>query len=649
MANNDLLVAGDDYLGLGADQYTAAQKIAIGKYVSSENTICRGGIVQTRPGSKSLITLPDGLFQGVTLFKPASGIPHLVAAVSGSVYVSSYPFTSFRQLPGIQFSLTSRFVAWAVCLKSTDYDSEGALYFLESPYSVLVMQDGLTRAAYWDGSTAGHLNPTESPFLNPDDEPITGPGYDETPIGLWMAWANNRLWVSRGNQIFASDIGNPLKFTEQQYINEGRAFYLPEVCTGIAPTTDQQGILCFTDSTGTFLQSSIQQRSDWINTPSFQKDILPSVGCSSARSIVSQYGLLWWYSSKGLLSQDDALKAFITSRLNIQDNPMYGTKGNISFDLSSICACSMENMMLYSVPYGDKFNRRTMVLDQTPTGDERIEVNAWASYWTGWRPIEWAQGSVNGEARVFFGSVDYDGKNRIWEIGTQSKTDNGSPIFCNLITKEHIFGGRDNKILDYVEAELCNLKDEVSFMISAAGVRGAWQVLSNHEIIASQGQIYLDAEYGEGGEEFAGTSPQTRVTKSQISITASECNSVCVESANDSGLKDKAFSVMFTWSGQAGINAYRVFAHSDVINYNGECPINEEGVRMLNDDGCGSRDRFDTDSPFTIYEAEYSYSQINPVTDVTFSYTAHATSILSQEDADNKAEIAAKAYVNNLV
>ncbi len=649
MPANDLLVAGDDYLGLGADQYTSAQKIAVGKYVSSENTICRGGIVQTRPGSKSLITLPDGLFQGVTLFKPASGIPHLVAAVSGSVYVSSYPFTSFRQLSGIQFGLTSPFVAWAVCLKSTDYNADGELYFLEAPYSVLIMQDGFTRAAFWDGTEARHLNPTPSPVVNPDDEPITAPGYDETPIGLWMAWANNRLWVSRGNQIFASDIGNPLKFTEQQYLNEGRAFYIPEVCKGIAATTDQQGIVCFTDSTGTFLQSSIQQRSDWINTPGFQKDILPGIGCVSARSIVSQYGMLWWYSSKGLISQDDALKANITSRLNIQDNPMYGTKANISFDLGSICSCSMENMLLCSVPYGDKLNRRTMVLDQTPTGEANVEINAWASYWTGWRPIEWAQGSVNGEARVFFGSVDYDGKNRIWELGVQSKTDNGAPIFCNLITKEHLFESRDNKILNYIDAELCNIENEVSFMISAAGVRGAWQILSEHEIVASQGQIYADSIYGDGAHEFAGTSEQTRIIKSQLVTNASECNSICVESSYDAGLKDRAFSAMFTWSGVAGINAYRIFARPDIINYNGECPENETGVRLINDEGCGSLERFDTDSPFTIYTSTFTYNQTNPTTGVVFFHTSHADSVVSQQDADRKARINAMAYVSNII
>jgi len=649
MSNSNLLVNGDDYLGLGADQFMSAQKLAVGRYVSSENTICRGGIVQTRPGSKTLLTLPDGLFQGIKLFKPASGIPHLVAAVEGLIYVSAYPFTSFRQLTTLQFRSTAPYVAWAVCLKSTDYDSEGQLYFLENPYSVLVMQDGFTRAAYWDGAIAAHLNPTPSPLVNPDDEPITGPGYDETPLGLWMAWANNRLWVSRGNQIFASDIGNPLKFTESDYINEGRAFYLPENCTGIAPTTDQQGIVCFTETTGTFLQSSIQQRSDWINTPGFQKDILPTVGCVAPRSIVSQYGMLWWYSSKGLLSQDDALRANITSRLNIQDNPMYATKSNMSFSLSGVCSTSYENMLMVAVPYGDKLNRRTMVLDQAPMGAAEAQVNSWQSYWTGWRPIEWTDGVVNGEARVFFGSVDYDGKNRIWEIGTQNKTDNGVPITGNLITREHLFESRDEKILNYVDVELCNIRDDASFMISVAGVRGGWQPMGTKEIISSQGQVYWDAIYGAGAEELAGTSDQTRIVKSNNYVNPNDCNSVCIESDRNSGLIDRAFSVMFTWSGILGINAYRIFSRPDTVEFSGECPINETGVRMLNDEGCGSKSRFDTQSPFTTYQSTKTFSQKNPVTALPVSYTATATSIISQQDADRKALLSARSYVDNLL
>jgi len=210
----DILLDGDDYLALGADQFTNPQKLPNGKYVSGVNVTCRGGIVQTRPGSNTLMTLPDGNLQGCTLFKPASGVVHLVAAVNGVVYVSPYPFIEYRVLPNIQFALNSQYVAWAVCLKSTDYTPEGVLYFIDNPYSVLIMQDGLTRAAYWDGSNSGHLDPTKSTVVSGGGEIITQPGKDGTPVGLWMCWANNRLWVSRGNQIFASDIGNPTKFTE---------------------------------------------------------------------------------------------------------------------------------------------------------------------------------------------------------------------------------------------------------------------------------------------------------------------------------------------------------------------------------------------------------------------------------------------------
>jgi len=359
--------------------------------------------------------------------------------------------------------------------------------------------------------------------------------------------------------------------------------------------------------------------------------------------------MLWWYSSKGLLNQDDALRANITSRLTIQDNPMFATKANMSFNLSGVCSSQYENMLLCSVPYGDKMNRRTMVLDQAPVGPQESQTNAWASYWTGWRPIEWARGVVNGEARVFFGSVDYDGRNRIWEIGTQTKTDNGVPITCNLITREHLFESRDEKMLNFVDAELCNIKDDVSFMISAAGVRGGWQVIGEKEIVSSQGQVYGDALYGEGAEEFAGTSPQTRIVKSQNYVSPNECNAICVESDSNSGLIDRAFSIMFSWSGILGINAYRVFAKYHVNINNGECSPNEEGVRMLNSDGCGSLDRFDTDSPFTEYASTRTFSQVNPQTSLVVSYQATATSIISQQDADRKAYLSARSYVESQI
>src|SRR4249920_2722574 len=98
MPEATLKVEGDDYLVLGSDSYTNPQKLGFGEYVEAMNIINRGGLPQTRPGSLTYFTVPDGNFQGFTLFTPASGIPNFVFMVDGRVYVSPFPFTSFTRL-----------------------------------------------------------------------------------------------------------------------------------------------------------------------------------------------------------------------------------------------------------------------------------------------------------------------------------------------------------------------------------------------------------------------------------------------------------------------------------------------------------------------------------------------------------------------
>lgn len=643
MPDVPIKVEGDDYLVLGADSYTNPQKLQFGEYVESMNTINRGGLPQTRPGSLNYFTIPDGNFQGFTLFKPANGIPNFVFMVDGKVYVSPFPFISYTQLQNLQFSLTAKYAAWENCLKSTDYTPEGTLYYLDNPYSVLVIQDGLTKAGFWDGTINRHLNPA------PSNQESTLPGKDETPLGLWMKWSNNRLWVSRGNLIKASDIGNPLKFTETQYLNEARAFYLPGNCTGIVETSDQQGIICFTDSTGTFIMSSIQDRTLWLSTPNFQKTVLPNTGCVAPRSIVLQYGLIWWYSARGLMNQNDALRANITSRLDIQDNEMFSSKYNMSYDLSGICGCSNENFLLQSIPNGDRYNTRTLVLDQAPfDGPEGQSANAWPSFWTGWRPIEWAKGVIEGEERVFFGSKDFDGKNRIWEAFRAEKTDNGVPITCYLMTREHLFGDRDWKKFKYSEIEMREIVGDLSVAIYASNVRGAFQLMSTKEIVSSVGQVYADDLYGEGAHVYAGCRPQTRLIKTQNMSEPSECNAECVETEKR-GLIDKAFSLMILWSGQAGLSSYRIFSEVYPEPYIGVCEVNETGPRLLSDEGCGELSDFSTDSPFVLYTSSRTASGTDPVSHLPVSYTAVQTSRISQADADRKAQLAADTYVTSLI
>ena len=638
MPDAPTVVDGDDSFVLGMDSYTLPSRLLPGEYVSSMNTINRGGLIQTRPGSVSLTDLPAGNLQGCKFFIPKSGIPCVVSAISGKLYVSTFPFTDEPKLiPNIQFAESSRFIAWAVCTKFTEYDySTGELVYLDDPHSVLIIQDGATRAAYYDGVNSGHLNPTKTFGPTPLE------GYDQTPIGLWMAWSGNRLWVSRGSQIFASDIGDPLTFTEAKYLNEGRSFYLPGNCTGIAETADRQGIVCFTQSTGTFLQSSIQNRTTWLSTPGFQQEILPGIGCVSARSIVQQYGLLWWHSAYGLVSQDGALNSKISSRMDVADNEMFQSKFNMAYDMSGICGAKIENFILHGVPYGDRVNTRVHVMDIAP-----FEGNAktWPSFWTGWNPVEFANAVVYGKERVFTASADKDGVNRLWELFKAEKTDNGTPITSYVATRQHFFQNRDYKKFSYVELELAEVSGDTAMMVAVAGTRGAYQKIMEKDLSATNGQVYYGSEYGFEANLISGSRNQTRIIKTIEDPDTSECNSSCVES-DISGFIDKAFSVMIAWSGIAGISAYRIFARGEPTNHEGICEENETGQwRLINEDGCGYRDGFGNGDNLPVFYATVRYQKTSQVDGVIRAHTSTRSSFISQVDADRKALTTAQWYV----
>jgi hypothetical protein len=647
MPTLDLQVDGDDYLSLGMNSYTEPTKLPNNSYVSSMNCTCRGGLVQTRPGSRSLFTLPRGLFQGLTLYKPANGVSNLVFAVSGNVYTSAYPFLTYSLLKGVQFSQTSRFMAWETCLKTTTYDTAGNLVFEDMPHSVLIMQDGLTRAAYWDGTVARHLNPTKSTLLDATGNLLTQDGLDETPVGLWMKWSNNRLWLSRGNQIFASDIGNPLKFTEAQYLNEARAFYLPDLCTGIVEVEDSngnpQGVLCFTERTSTLILSSIQDRTQWLATQNFQTTILPDVGCVAARSIVKQYGLIWWMSSKGIVNLNSALQSNVTSRIDVQDHQMSDSKANLSYDLAGVAGCFIENYLVESVPNGDLYNRHTWVLDQAPFDGG---TNAWAGYWTGWRPIEWARGIIGSRERAFFGSVDYDNNLRVWEAFLPEQTDNGVPITAFLQTKQYLFGNRDYKIFNYAEVEFREIAGNFSTMIAVGGGKGAYQPVMQKEIVSTIGQMYADSEYGFNAHALGSSRPQSRVVRTTQPTSPSACNDACVESTYRSPV-DRSFSLLIVWSGAGGVSNFRLLALPFTTPDEAVCEDNETGDKLVTPEGCSYEDRFGEDTPLPVYESVSTFIKLNPLTGLDYSYTAYRQSLTSQVDADRAAEVAAQNYVLN--
>ena len=622
------------------------------------NVVNRGGFVRTRPGTRIMANLTGMNAQGGSFFVPTNGgTPAYVVAVDGLVYVAVSPFRTFIQLTGLQFNPLSQFVSFTVCEQTTDYTVEGALYFLEQPKTIIIMQDGVTRAAYWDGVTHGHINPT------PSGSDVTLPGFDGTKIGLWSCWSNNRLWVSRGNQVFASDIGNPLKFTEAQYLNEGRAFYLTGNCTGIIETPSKDGILAFTEKDGTLFLSSLQDRTVWLDTPDFQKTILPNTGCVAPRSLINQYGLTWWFSPTGLQNLNSALNQNISSRIDYQDAVMSASKQNIGPDMTVVATGSYENYLLTSVPSGDPYNRHTWVLDQNPF---EAQSNSWPGYWTGWRPLQWSRAVIGGRERVFFISRDYDEVNRVWEAFLPENTDNGCAITCFVQTKQHNFGSFLNKKLRFARAYLSQIWGNVSFRWWALPENGSPYELGTKEIVATPGQVYASQQYGATvgtNNLFRANRPQTRVIASEEDMGAATDCTTCGVEREEIDSTDYAFGLFLVWSGDMSVTGYQLFATRDDQPERGKCEENETGPRSVNFGGGGGLELFPDGNPFgptyeataTVCVAATNSSSTNS-SSVASSVASSAasssgateicstqtkTSIISQDDADRRAACAA--------
>lgn len=596
-----------------------------GAYQLAFNATARGGRLQTRPGFTTIFNLPQGRLQGATRFKPSSGREHIVFVVNGEVYASQAPFKTYKQVSGLQFNPRSRFVSFAECVQTTTYTDDAIFTQRDKPRRILIIQDGNTRAGYWDGGEARHLNPTPSYLKDPDSgEIITQPLRDETPIGLWMAWAENRLWVANGEKVFASDIGNPLKFTEGTYISEGRYLTMPEDVVGMIQPSSGQPLIIFGNSTLTFVKA-YQNRSEWINDTEFQRTEY-GIGCVAPRSIVNKLGLIWWYSQVGWINLNYALQSFNDSSVSILDKPMTISKRNLSYDRKGICAGSIEDYTLISVPSGDKWNAHTWVYDSHSSNP------GWDGVWTGIRPVQWVNLTISGSPRIFCVSKDTDGVNRLWEAFNPSRTDNGEPITAGLWTRMYnrIEGQRSqlHKEFRYFDAFISEVSGTVDIAGFFTGNSGGLERVLTKRMLSGVGGIDSTTEYS-STTKMKSLIPQMRYLKSKTYTTPSTVNSCILENNKSFGI-DTDFQVVVVWSGRLAIKSLRTFFsvgnHDD---FEGGCEADETSTTYVNEDGISGSVVPDTATEYT------STKTYDAGDGVIFSATA--TSAISQADADRKA------------
>lgn len=613
-----------------------------------ENAVTQGAFVQTRPGYRTALTFDTNVGyanawwqanfgpvvhpQMMVRFQPSNGPQQLVFAISGTVFYSNVAYDGTLatpvQITGLQFNRLADQLVGCRCTQSGTIIAGRYANNIE-PRNLLIIQDGVSRAGIWDGIVGAHQNPTKLIQIDSDGGTLYPEMYNQTRIGMWMAWSGNRLFVSNGRNVYASDLNDPTHFTEELSLQSVPVFTFEDEVTGMCDRgtsgTSRSQCVVFTARTTETLWSGVQNRlpSDtgpgWINTADFRVKIFDAVGCAAGKSVVVHRGLLYWKCESGIVLFDSTQTVNSSQNLPPIDQEMAYSKLRIDpsaegMDLT--CAGKLRNYVFWSVPVGSvtqgrRYCSHTQVLDRQTTtvrssgtgGAFSAGTTGWQGVWTGIRPVEWANVTTGGQERVYGLSLDSAGIVRIWEAFQANRADNGHRIPWLFETRVHPI---QPTIFEY--ATIRNFRLLMDQIVGNVDVVGMWRGLKGtyHELLttsitATPGSILVPLPQftpivNDTVHQSFAPQGRTVISRSQQG-NQSDCNARGVESAF-SDATDHAFALLIRVTGRAAISGYLIAADTEPDNSEGtaEKPtgISESGFNIVPVGGCPYHEDGDT-------------------------------------------------------
>jgi len=309
--------------------------------------------------------------------------------------------------------------------------------WMQQAEQYLIVQDGLSRAMIFDGSTSRRA--TFQPL--------------EIPTGTAMAYFLGRLWVAINDREFvAGDIaGGPtgvLQFTENTFLHEGGAFAIPGntgVISSMTPisvmdTSLGQGPLLIGTTRAVFSVNAPVARELWkdIQNP-IQTVTLLGYGPVSHQSVVVVNGDLFYRSLDGIRSLVMARRDFNTWANTPISREIRRAVTNEDPDLTTYSSAVLfDNRLLTTVrhlPDGDSaFGTALAVMDFDPVGSITQRFNpSWDGVWTGVCMWSIFSGTYNLIDRCFMLSREDDGSTGLWEVLNDGGHDeDGKKIDCIL-------------------------------------------------------------------------------------------------------------------------------------------------------------------------------------------------------------------------
>lgn len=601
----------------GADSFRDP-RLPEGFYQRGWNIVNRGGVLKTRPGTEARLRLPDGKLQGFTHFTPRRGPTQLVAIVDGVIYVSEYPFRTYRALSGATMSTAARSIHFCRCEQAVRRNADDSVSLLEAPKALLMMQDGASPATSWDGF-----------------ELTRHTGYDTTPQGTAMAWSGGRLWVARDAEVFASDYANPTSFVEQFYLGgtdsflvDGRVVAMSEI-----EGTGNPQLLVFTETSTTTVQSNVRNRDLWLQTPNFIKTIFPSTGCVSHRSVIRQLGQIWWYSQHGLVNYDIGAAENVSSAYVTADNEMAASRAAVVPRESTVATGTFGNYLLVSVPHAGRGNRHTWVLDQSVIQTMQGQSGpAWAGVWTGFQAVEWATFVEDGTERVFAAATDGT-RNQILEFREDVLQDSGQDIECAVELRVMVAGADVQREIRNAELFFSELRGTVDIRADWRGLsRGAYKECLTTRVEAGQGLFRPGATLSASSTLLFSTRGQSRRLWTREIATSSEAplSSAGIEQP-ERETKDYGFNLLVSWSGRAALRGIRLGINPEIEREMGKCESPESEPAFVRFDGLAATDPSALELPLPIYSGTAAVS--GTARGITEVASATCRSLLSEETA----------------
>ena len=465
------------------------------------NIRIRGGYPKTRPGFKFIGSLPGGKIQGAMYF-PATTGDVIAFSVSGRIYTvdptapsivsSDVTPVSGGNNPDRPFSYMTNAGGYLVIQDgqsspiiytgTNSYRSSGILedvpsavksngsmalnglrLTLESttglyPGMLVTAARGVqpeTRIVSIDSTNTITINKTtqvaafaEFSFVSP------GPLKQDVsiPVGGPMVYGNGRLWVARGNELYAGDLVNSyrdaqLRFSEILYLTGGGAFAFDDTITalGILPgadtSTGQGDLVVFTKKSVNAVRSYIYNRENWQSTVGMQRFVFDGVGEVSHESVLGTANDLYFRARSGVMSFQQTLKERTNAAVILSDS--MEADRVLSFDtprwLQYASAAFFDNRYLLSAnpvvqrfdaQYGDGHNivhRSLVSADLAPASVKGKALDAaYDGEWTGLQISKLVVGAFKDQERCFALCCGTDGHNALYEITRDDPVDTDS-------------------------------------------------------------------------------------------------------------------------------------------------------------------------------------------------------------------------------